>query len=198
MNASQRKPPAIGIDLGTTFSVSARLDDLGRTADVINAVRGTDSRTALSFEGENIVVGKEAVKGPRPSRAGRRGASARPRQPILQNSRRPPLSARSLQAWVLNSADRSQKQIRPVFETVDGTGYFDEVYPRKATWTRAISRGWKSSTSANEPTAAPCGNLGSQQGFTRPDHTRQCRSKIGQTWAGHVDVTVGSRRTKIQ
>src|ERR1041384_5859776 len=59
---SKRKHPAVGIDLGTTFSVICKLDDLGRPQTLINAEGDKITPSAVFFEGDNVVVGKEAVK----------------------------------------------------------------------------------------------------------------------------------------
>jgi len=54
--------PAIGIDLGTTFSVVAFLDSDGRPKTIPNAEGDIITPSVLLFEDDNIVVGKEAVK----------------------------------------------------------------------------------------------------------------------------------------
>src|SRR5688500_12932630 len=59
---TQKTEPAIGIDLGTTFSCVAMLDDLGRPQTLTNAEGDKITPSAVFFEGENIVVGKEAIK----------------------------------------------------------------------------------------------------------------------------------------
>ena len=54
--------PAVGIDLGTTNSAIAWIDDLGRPVTLNNAEGDKLTPSVLLVEGENIVVGKEAVK----------------------------------------------------------------------------------------------------------------------------------------
>src|SRR6186997_1709295 len=55
--------PAVGIDLGTTFSVICQLDDLGRPRTLINAEGDKITPSVVFFESEsNVVVGKEAMK----------------------------------------------------------------------------------------------------------------------------------------
>ena len=56
---SSKQDPAIGIDLGTTFSCVAMLDDLGRPQTLINAEGDKITPSAVFFEGDNLVVGKE-------------------------------------------------------------------------------------------------------------------------------------------
>src|SRR5688500_14627694 len=57
-----RSAPAVGIDLGTTFSAVAYIADLGRPTTLINAEGDKITPSVVFFEGNNIVVGKEAVK----------------------------------------------------------------------------------------------------------------------------------------
>ena len=54
--------PAIGIDLGTTYSVIAYLDASGRPVTIINDSGDFLTPSAVAFENESVVVGKEAVK----------------------------------------------------------------------------------------------------------------------------------------
>ena len=60
MNPSS--PPAIGIDLGTTFSCVSRLDDLGRPSTLSNAEGDKSTPSVIFFDGTDVIVGKEAVK----------------------------------------------------------------------------------------------------------------------------------------
>ena len=50
----------IGIDLGTTFSCVSRLDDLGRPMTLDNAEGDHSTPSVILFDGEDVVVGKEA------------------------------------------------------------------------------------------------------------------------------------------
>ena len=59
---SQRRDPAVGIDLGTTHSAVAYLDDLGRPQTLVNAEGDKLTPSAVLFEGDSVVVGKEAIK----------------------------------------------------------------------------------------------------------------------------------------
>jgi molecular chaperone DnaK len=53
---------AVGIDLGTTFSVIAHLDAAGRPCTIPNSEGDLLTPSAVFFDGQNVVVGKEAVK----------------------------------------------------------------------------------------------------------------------------------------
>ena len=57
-----RKAPAVGIDLGTTYSVVAYLDDTGRPVTIVNAEGDLITPSVVLFDGETTVVGKEAIK----------------------------------------------------------------------------------------------------------------------------------------
>src|SRR5262245_60238498 len=59
--AGNRQPP-IGIDLGTTFSVLAYLDADGRPVTLSNSAGQLLTPSALWFEDDAVVVGKEACK----------------------------------------------------------------------------------------------------------------------------------------
>ncbi len=56
------KPYAIGIDLGTTYSAVARIDETGRTVMVRNAQGDILTPSVVLFDDREIVVGKEAKK----------------------------------------------------------------------------------------------------------------------------------------
>jgi molecular chaperone DnaK len=57
-----QKHPPIGIDLGTTYSVVAYVDATGRPATVLNGTGDLLTPSALFFDDDGVVVGKEAVK----------------------------------------------------------------------------------------------------------------------------------------
>lgn len=54
--------PAVGIDLGTTFSAVAYLDDLGRPQTLVNAEGDKVTPSVILFDEDDVIVGKEAVK----------------------------------------------------------------------------------------------------------------------------------------
>jgi molecular chaperone DnaK len=55
--------PPVGIDLGTTLSVVAYLDATGRPITVPNSSGDLLTPSAVAFEDDCVIVGKEAVKG---------------------------------------------------------------------------------------------------------------------------------------
>jgi molecular chaperone DnaK len=58
---SEARIPAVGIDLGTTFSVIAHLDATGRPVTIVNAEGDLTTPSLVLFDGDDVVVGKEAV-----------------------------------------------------------------------------------------------------------------------------------------
>ena len=60
---SNKNGLAVGIDLGTTNSAIAWLDDLGRPQTLANAEGDKVTPSAVLVEGATAVVGKEAIKG---------------------------------------------------------------------------------------------------------------------------------------
>ena len=57
---SQREIPAVGIDLGTTYSAVAVLDDKDCPQTLLNAESERITPSVLLFDGQNVVVGKLA------------------------------------------------------------------------------------------------------------------------------------------
>ncbi len=187
--------PAVGIDLGTTFSVISHLDDLGRPQTLSNAEGDKITPSVVFFEGEgNVVVGKEAAKAlatdaEQVAECAKRDLGQRFFHKPLGGRRYPP---EALQAWVLHKlrAD-AEKQIGPITKAVVTVpAYFDEVR-RKATMDAGYIAGLEVLDIINEPTAAAVA-FGFQQGFMRPEHAGDARKKIlvYDLGGGTFDVTV--------
>lgn len=192
--SAKTKHPAVGIDLGTTFSVIARLDDLGRPQTLMNAEGDKITPSAVFFEGDNVVVGKEAVKAcatdaDQVADCAKRDLGQRFFHRLLGGRQYPP---EALLAWVLNKLRLdAQKQIGS-FEKVVITvpAYFDEVR-RKATQDAGYIAGFEVLDIINEPTAAAVA-FGFQQGYMNPANKNQERKKIlvYDLGGGTFDVTV--------
>ena len=60
-NLSSPTQIAVGIDLGTTYSVIAHLDSMGRPWTIANAEGDLTTPSVVLFDRESVVVGKEAV-----------------------------------------------------------------------------------------------------------------------------------------
>ena len=195
MAKSTQKPPLpVGIDLGTTFSVIAKLDDLGRPQTLINAEGDKITPSMVFFEGEHVVVGKEAMKAVATEAdavadCAKRDLGSRFYHRALAGRQYPP---EALQAWVLNKLRvDAQKQIGEFSKAVITVpAYFDEVR-RKATQDAGYIAGLDVMDIINEPTAAAVA-FGFQQGFLHPDRKDEAKKNIlvYDLGGGTFDVTV--------
>ena len=59
---SKQNDTIVGIDLGTTYSVVALLDELGQPVTMVNAEGDRVTPSVVLFDGDDVVVGKEAMK----------------------------------------------------------------------------------------------------------------------------------------
>jgi molecular chaperone DnaK len=192
--SQSRTAPAIGIDLGTTFSVVAHLDDLGRPTTLNNAEGDKITPSVVFFEGTNVVVGKEAVKAIATdaeaiAECAKRDLGHRMFHKVLGGRQYPP---EALQAFILNKlrAD-SRKQIGDFTKVVITVpAYFDEVR-RKATQDAGYMAGFEVLDIINEPTAAAVA-FGFQQGFLKQgqDAGERKRVLVYDLGGGTFDVTV--------
>ena len=191
---TNRPIPAVGIDLGTTFSVVATLDDVGRPQTLINAEGDKVTPSAVFFEGNNIVVGKEAIKAiatdaDQVAECAKRDLGNRVYHKVLTGRQYPP---EAIQAWVLNKLRLdSQRQIGSYDKVVITVpAYFDEVR-RKATQDAGYMAGFEVLDIINEPTAAAIA-FGFQRGFLRPgqDAGEKKRLLVYDLGGGTFDVTV--------
>lgn len=185
--------PAIGIDLGTTFSAIARLDDLGRPVTLPNSEGDKTTPSVVFFDEFDVVVGKEALKAlvtnrSRVATCAKRDLGQRVYHRVLGDRYFPP---EVLSAWVLNKLRRdAQEQIGEFTKAVVTVpAYFDEVR-RKATQDAGLMAGLDVMDIINEPTAAAVA-FGFQHGLLNPDGDGQ-RQKIlvYDLGGGTFDVTV--------
>ncbi len=184
---------AVGIDLGTTFSAIAYLDDLGRPQTLINAEGDKLTPSAILFEGDEAIVGKEAIKALATdaddvARGAKRELGLRTFHRPLGGRAYPPAA---LQAWVLNKLrSDAARQIGPFSKAVITVpAYFDEVR-RKATQDAGYIAGLDVLDIINEPTAAALafGLQQAQQNDGRSD--AQMRVLVYDLGGGTFDVTV--------
>jgi molecular chaperone DnaK len=191
---SEPSTAAIGIDLGTTFSVLARIDERGRPATVVNAEGDRLTPSCVLFDQDDVVVGKEALKAivseaNHVAECSKRDVGHRVYHKVLEGKQYPP---EVIEAFILNKlrADAT-KQIGPFSKAVITVpAYFDEVR-RKATQDSGYMAGLEVLDIINEPTAAAVA-FGFQQGYL----TRQGSSVAPQhilvydLGGGTFDVTV--------
>ena len=186
--------PAIGIDLGTTFSAVARLDQRGQPATLANAEGDRVTPSVVLFDGEEVVVGKEALKAlatenERVAECSKRDIGHRVFHKVFEGKQYPP---EVIEAWILNKLRiDTMGQIGPVSKVVITVpAYFDEVR-RKATQDAGYMAGFEVLDIINEPTAAALA-FGFQQGYLDPQgRTDQPRRiLVYDLGGGTFDVTV--------
>jgi molecular chaperone DnaK len=193
---SNNKPEiVVGIDLGTTFSVVARLDEAGRPQTLNNAEGDKITPSVVFIEdANNIVVGKEAVKAMATdmvavAECAKRDLGQRLFHKSVGGRQYPP---EALQAYVLNKlrvdAQRQIGSFQKVVITVPA--YFDEPR-RKATQDAGYIAGLEVLDIINEPTAAAVA-FGFQQGFMKADGSSEqpCNILVYDLGGGTFDVTV--------
>jgi len=195
---TQSNTPAIGIDLGTTYSVVAKLDERGQPVTLVNSEGDRLTPSVVLIEGNDAVVGKEAVKA-MGSEAGhvaecaKRDMGHRAYHRAIDGKEYPP---EVIQAWVLNKLRNDAVQQIGPFEKVVITvpAYFDEIR-RKATQDAGYMAGYEVMDIINEPTAAAVA-FGFQQGFlnaagsSHQESTRPRRVLVYDLGGGTFDVTV--------
>lgn len=152
-----RGEPAVGIDLGTTHSVLAYVDELGVPRTVANSEGDRLTASAVLFEGDNVVVGREALN-----------AVATDADQVALRAKREfgsrifprPLGGRSyppeaIQAWVLNKlrVDAARQIGRFHQAVITVPAYFDEAR-RRATQHAGYIAGLEVLEIINEPVAA--------------------------------------------
>ncbi len=189
-----KNQPPVGIDLGTTFSVIAHLDPSGRPWTIPNAEGDLITPSAVFFDGNNIIVGKEAVK----------AAIVAP-EDVAQFMKREmgctfygkPIHGEHIPPEVIQSfildklrRDASLKlgDFRKVVITVPA--FFNEPR-RKATQDAGSLAGLEVVDIINEPTAAAIA-YGVQQGFLSPKGEAKEHEKIlvYDLGGGTFDVTL--------
>lgn len=162
--------PAVGIDLGTTYSVIAHINESGRPETIANAEGELLTPSVILFDDEQVIVGREALK----ARATEldKVADYPKRQigkPVYDKSfgdRKYPPEA--LQGWILDKLRRDAERVTGAFDqaVITVPAYFDEVR-RKATQDSGYIGGLQVLDIINEPTAAAVA-YGYQAGWIDP------------------------------
>jgi molecular chaperone DnaK len=187
-------PPAVGIDLGTTYSVIARLDERGLPVSLVNAEGDLLTPSAVLFDGSDVVVGKEALKAfageaHRVAVFAKRDMGQRRYHRPLDGQWYPP---EVIQAFILKKlADDARRATGGFHQAVITVpAYFDEVR-RKATQDAGYMAGLEVIDIINEPTAAAVA-YGLQQGFLTAEGAahRPMNVMVYDLGGGTFDVTV--------
>lgn len=149
--------PAIGIDLGTTFSAIAKLDSSGTVMTLMNAEGDRITPSVALFEGGQAIVGKEALKAISTEAnsialCAKRDMGSKVFHQAIENKQYPP---EVIEAFILNKLRKdAEAQVGPFSKVVITVpAYFDEVR-RKATQDAGYMAGFEVLDIINEPTAA--------------------------------------------
>ncbi|MFP6676202.1 MAG: Hsp70 family protein [Pirellulaceae bacterium] len=190
---AETSEPIVGIDLGTTYSVLARLDDSGRPVSIPNIEGEMVTPSVLFFEDNDVIVGKEAVKAMgteylNVAECAKRDLGQREFHKEINGQHYPP---EVLQAWILrklrNDSMRQLGEYRKVVITVPA--YFDEVR-RKATQDAGYIAGFEVMDIINEPTAAAVA-YGFGEGYlTGKESAERKKIIVYDLGGGTFDVTV--------
>ena len=188
------RPPAVGIDLGTTFSAVAHLDDSGGPRTIQNSEGGFTTPSAVFLDRSGPIVGSEAIEAGmlEPERlalfAKRDVGEAAFRNKVLGHSLPPEV----LEALVLKKLKDDAELVIGPFEkaVVTVPAFFNEPC-RKATQDAGRLAGLDVIDIINEPTAAAI-TYGVRQGFLTPQgESRELeRVLVYDLGGGTFDVTV--------
>lgn len=191
---SDRQPP-IGIDLGTTFSVIAYLDASGRPTTIINDDGDALTPSAVAFDNDVVLTGKEAVKSAvfEPAVFAdcfKRDMGRREFRRPIANKQMPP---EVLSGFVLRRLKKdAERQLgRPIHEAVITVPAFFDETRRRATQEAGRLAGLEVLDIINEPTAAAVA-FGYYRSTAQPDAARKGpeRVLVYDLGGGTFDVTV--------
>ena len=185
---------AVGIDLGTTYSAVARIDETGRPTTIVNSEGDLVTPSAVFFDGQYVIVGKEAIKAvatdaENVADCSKRDLGQKIYHKLLEGRQYPP---EAIQGFVLRKLKQDASRLIGDFTKVVITvpAYFDEV-KRKATQDSGYMAGLDVLDIINEPTAAAIA-YGYHQGILNDQHEVSGRQRIlvYDLGGGTFDVTV--------
>jgi molecular chaperone DnaK len=195
-SCGQATDVAVGIDLGTTFSVVAYRDAQGRPCSIPNAAGDLLTPSVVLFDPPGTVVGKEAVlaSAMEPEKVAecvKRDMGGKVYRKKINGKHLPPEVVSSLILRSLKTdAERRLGPVRRAVITVPA--YFDETR-RRATMDAGRLAGLEVLDIINEPTAAAIA-YGYQLGFLdracKPAGDRPLRVLVFDLGGGTFDVTI--------
>ena len=152
-----KNKPAVGIDLGTTYSVIAHVNDVGRPETIPNSEGDLLTPSVILFDGDEVIVGREAIKARSTELENiadcpKRQIGDQVYDKVFGDRRYPP---EALQGWILNKLKSDASRVTGQFNqaVITVPAYFDEVR-RKATQDSGFIGGLDVLDIINEPTAA--------------------------------------------
>ncbi len=191
---TQKKKIAVGIDLGTTYSVVAYMNDSGRPETIPNAEGDLLTPSLVLLDGNEAIVGKEAAKAMSTDLANiaespKRQVGHRVYDKVIDGRRYPP---EAFQAWIIKKVFHDAKAKVGSFENAVVTvpAYFDEVR-RKSTQDAGYIAGLNVIDIINEPTSAAVA-YGFKQGFLDESGSavKKTTLLVYDLGGGTFDVTV--------
>jgi molecular chaperone DnaK len=188
------QPHAIGIDLGTTYSVVARLDEAGRSQIVRNFHGDILTPSVVLFDDKEIIVGKDAKKAAaddadRVAECVKRDMGSEFFSKPIRGEQLPP---EVIQACILRklAADAVRVCGPNIKVVITVPAYFDEPR-RKATADAGEMAGLDILDIVNEPTAATL-SFGEHLGYLDPKGSPKGELKVlvYDLGGGTFDVTI--------
>ncbi len=188
------QPHAIGIDLGTTYSVVARLDETGKSQIVRNFHGDILTPSVVLFDDKEIIVGKDAKKaaadaGDRVAECVKRDMGSEFYSKPIRGEKLPP---EVVQACILRklAADAVRVCGPDIKVVITVPAYFDEPR-RKATADAGEMAGLDVLDIVNEPTAAALA-FGEHLGYLNPQGApkQELKVLVYDLGGGTFDVTI--------
>ncbi len=186
--------PAVGIDLGTTYSAVAFLDSSGRPETIRNSEGGLTTPSAVFFDHDRPIVGIEAIEAglQEPDRLALYAKRDMGEDRYEKTIRGETLPPELLQALVLRKlkADAELK-LGPIDKAVVTVPAFFNEPCRKATQDAGALAGLRVLDIINEPTAAAI-TYGVEQGFLSQQGESEKRERVlvYDLGGGTFDVTL--------
>jgi molecular chaperone DnaK len=189
-----QRETVVGIDLGTTCSLVAWIDGTGRPATLVNAEGDYTTPSAVFFDCDEVVVGKEAekiaeIEADRVVRYAKRDMGRSTIQSSIRGELLPP---EVIQALILKKLKADAEDVLGEFHraVITVPAYFDEPR-RKATEDAAQLAGVKILDILNEPTAAAIA-YGYYKGFMSLDASQKSSETVlvYDLGGGTFDVTL--------
>ncbi|MDA1055857.1 MAG: Hsp70 family protein [Planctomycetota bacterium] len=190
--------PPIGIDLGTTYSAIAYLDEAGRPMTLKNSLGDLLTPSAVLVDQHEIVVGREALKASAVEPASYAECFKRDVGTVVyrREVRGVQVPPEVLSAFVLEQLKRDAEQrLGPIKQVVITVPAFFDESRRKATQDAGRLAGLEVLDIINEPTAAAVA-YGHQHGFLRRDAAGEVAKRDPMTvlvydlGGGTFDVTI--------
>ncbi|MEX0817936.1 MAG: Hsp70 family protein, partial [Pirellulaceae bacterium] len=161
------KHPPIGIDLGTTYSVIAYLDESGRPVTLANNVGDLLTPSSVLVDRHEIIVGREATKASAAEPQAYAECFKRDVGTVVyrRDVRGVQVPPEVLNAFVLAQLKQdAERHLGPLQQAVITVPAFFDESRRKATQDAGRLAGWEVLDIINEPTAAALA-YGHQHGF---------------------------------